>query len=61
MSKAYVKPGDTIRLKNGHVGTVVWVGMGDFIGDPAPVRVQFMQDGKPKELLLTEDEFGPQG
>lgn len=53
-----VKPGDTIRLKNGHVGTVVWVGMGDFLGDPAPVRVQYLENKEAKELLLMESDFG---
>lgn len=52
-----VKKGDQIHLKNGHVGTVTQIYMGDFIGDPRTIEVQYVAGNMVHFEHLSETEL----
>lgn len=51
-----INKGDQINMKNGCVATVTRIGMGDFIGDPYPVYVQYVKDGVPVLDVIMSNE-----
>jgi len=49
--------GDTINLKSGHIGTIIKIGLGDFIGDPRPITIQYVADGRVQHTTLMSDQL----
>ncbi len=49
--------GDQVNLKTGEVGTIIKIGLGDFIGDPKPITVQYVSNGKVQHTTLMSDQL----
>lgn len=52
-----MEKGDKVTLRNGQIGTITKIGMGDFIGDPKPVYVQYITNGRVKQEIIMSDQL----